>query len=229
MKLGRLFGFGVKSRRDASTTLLAKLPEINSFVEISLGACATRESVAVNDVSAGHLVTRISAGMFPGVVADFLYINGAGKYRFATICKHVDAEQAFFELPASIKTLESFADRRTDLRVPWVIPVQWRYAPDGKGYGEFLSASMMDLSRGGTSLVVGRELKVGAQVEVRFTLKSKAAPLVELCQVVRAAKIETSDRNAAGIKFIEIDPADAEMLSTFVYERQSERRDRGIV
>jgi c-di-GMP-binding flagellar brake protein YcgR len=107
--------------------------------------------------------------------------------------------------------------------------VQWRYAPDGEGYGPFLDASMMDLSRGGASLVVGRELKVGSRVEVRFVLKSKSEPFVELCQVVRAAKIETSDKNAAGIQFMEIDRQNEQILAGFVTERQALRRSRGVI
>jgi hypothetical protein len=227
--MGRTLGFGIRSRRNVTLQTLAKFPEIHSFVEIGIGGRTERESVAVNEITPAYVATRPVAGMLVGAVADFLYINPTGKFRFSTVCTRIGAEQAYFKLPTEIKTIENFADRRTYVRVACVIPVQWRYAPDGQGYGEFLAASMMDISRGGASLVVGRELKVGSQVEVRFTLKSKAVPVVEVCQVMRAAKIETSDRNAAGIRFIEIDHSEAEMLSTFVHERQTQRRDRGIV
>ncbi len=88
---------------------------------------------------------------------------------------------------------------------------------------------MMDVSRGGASLVVGRELKPGTQVEVRFMIESKDQPLTEIGQVVRAAKIETSDRNSAGIRFLAVDPEDERMLDEFIVERQQLRRSRGIV
>jgi c-di-GMP-binding flagellar brake protein YcgR len=88
---------------------------------------------------------------------------------------------------------------------------------------------MKDLSRGGSSLVVNAELPVGSQVEARFTLKTKTDPVVQVCQVVRASKIQTSDKNVFGIRFVDIDSAEAEKLDTFVHERQAQRRNRGIV
>jgi len=220
---------GGRARPNASAELREKLPEVNAFVEIAIDGSSQRESVSINEINPNGVVTRHLAGLGPGVAADFLYTNAAGRFRFATVCAKVDATAAWFDFPTSIKTIESFANRRTAARVPWVIPVQWRYAPDGQGYGEFLTASLVDLSRGGASLVVGRELKAGAQVEVRFVLKSKTEPLVELCQVVRAAKIEKSDKNAAGIRFLEVDPADERILVDFVGEQQMLRRDRGVV
>jgi c-di-GMP-binding flagellar brake protein YcgR len=88
---------------------------------------------------------------------------------------------------------------------------------------------MMDLSRGGASLVVSREIKVKAQVEVRFTLKTGAKPFVEVCEVVRATRIETSDKYGAGIRFLEIDAQDERTLVAFLEERQKRRRERGVV
>jgi hypothetical protein len=214
---------------DETPELREKLPQINAFVDIGMDGGRDRKSVSVSDITAKGLVTGCPDGLAAGATADFLYINDLGRFRFATVCRSIEGGHAVFDLPTSIKTIESFAYRRTAPRVPWVIPVEWRYAPDGNGYGEFLPASMKDLSRGGASLVVGRELKEGTRIEVRFVLKSKAKPLVEICQVVRAAKIERSDRNAAGIAFIGVDSEDARALSEFINERQSIRRDRGVV
>jgi hypothetical protein len=229
MSIARAFGFGNRSRRNASPDARGKLPEVNSFVEISIGGSSARESLPVNEISATHIVTRLGAGMVVGAVADFLYITSQGRFRMLTVCSQTDAEQAFFDLPTDIKTIEAFAQRRSDVRVPCVIPVQWRYAPGGRGNGNYLPGSMKDLSRGGTSLVVGAALKVGAQVEARFTLKTKGAPVVQVCEVVRATKIELSDKNMFGARFVEIDVDDADMLDTFVHERQTQRRNRGIV
>jgi hypothetical protein len=228
MNLLRALGFG-KARANPPPTAYQRLPLINSFVEVALGGSRHRDSVSINEIGAKCLVTRRLDAAAPGVTADFVYTNDIGKFRFATVCSKVDLAGTYFDMPAEIKTIESFADRRRAERVPWIVPVQWRYAPDGEGYGPFLDASMMDLSRGGASLVVGRELKVGSRVEVRFVLKSKSEPFVELCQVVRAAKIETSDKNAAGIQFMEIDRQNEQILAGFVTERQALRRSRGVI
>jgi hypothetical protein len=229
MNLLRLLGLGKPSDEDDDRRMRQQLPLVNSFVEIALAGSRGRISVPISDITRETLVTRPVAGITPGIAADFLYTNDIGKFRFATVCSAVDTDATIFALPTTIKTIQSFGDRRSASRVPWLIPVQWRYAPDGVGYGPFLDASMMDLSRGGASLVVGRELKAGSQVEVRFSLKSKEEPFIELCQVVRAAKIETSDKNAAGIRFVEIDRENERILSEFVNERQALRRDRGVV
>jgi hypothetical protein len=206
-----------------------QLPLVNSFVEIALNGSRRSISVAINAIGDSSLTTRPLADVAPGNPADFVYTNDVGRFHFKTVCSRVDESETVFALPSAIKTVESFADRRSSARVPWLIPVEWRYAPDGAGYGDFLKASMMDVSRGGASLVVGRELKPGSQVEVRFTLKSKSEPFVELCHVVRAAKIETSDKNTAGIRFVRIDADDERMLSEFVNERQALRRERGVI
>jgi hypothetical protein len=210
-------------------SLRDKLPSINAFVDIAIGGSLHRESVPVNDITASAIVTRCPNGLQPGESADFLYGNAFGRFRFATACAKVDGKEAYFELPAAVKTLESYGDRRTSERVPWLLPVQWRYAPSGSGYGDFLAGSLMDISRGGASLVVGRMLKPGSQVELRFALKSQQEPFVELCQVVRAAKIETSDKNAAGILFLDLDPHDERTLGEYLDERLTLRRDRGVV
>lgn len=210
-------------------TLTQQLPLVNSFVEIALNGSRRSISVPIDAIDDNGLTTRQLADLRPGSSADFVYTNEVGRFHFKTVCSQVEESAAIFALPAEIKTIESFDDRRQSARVPWLIPVEWRYAPDGVGYGEFLKASMMDLSGGGASLVVGRELKPGSQVEVRFTLKSKTEPFVELCHVVRAAKIETSDKNAAGIRFVQIDAADERVLNEFVLERQALRRERGVI
>jgi hypothetical protein len=218
-----------KARRSAHADLRDKLPLVHSFVEVAVKGRVGRSSVCVDELTRTELTVRRIDGLAPGDEADFVYSTGRGKYRFHTSCTNVNDVAVTFALPATIKTIESYAERRSSARVPWIIPVQWRYAPGGEGYGEFLSASMMDLSRGGASLVVGRELKPGAQVEVRFTVKSRSEPLVEIGQVVRAARIETSNRNAAGIRFLEVGRENERILTEFVSERQALRRERGVV
>jgi c-di-GMP-binding flagellar brake protein YcgR len=135
---------------------------------------------------------------------------------------------AYFEMPSTIKRLESFAHRGA-ARVDKVIPIDWRYAPDGEGYGDFASGSMSDLSRGGASLVVGRAIKPGTSLEVRFALDPKGAKLVEICQVMRASKIGTSANFTAGIRFLAMSSANETALMKFLQELQATRRDRGIV
>jgi c-di-GMP-binding flagellar brake protein YcgR len=225
----RILGLNRKAETTVRSEQHGKLPEINSFVDVAVGAGLDRESVPVNNVTRHAIVLRHLEGLEPGTAADLLYINASGKYRFRTVCSAVVGNEAYLELPGSIKTIEQFSARRMAERIQWVTQVQWRYAPDAKGFGDFLPASMMDVSRGGASLVVRRDLKVGSQVEVRFVLNSKNQPFVEICEVVRAAKVERSDKYAVGIRFLAIDLQDERILNASLEERRSTRRQRGVV
>ncbi len=218
-----------KAEPAAPSELHGKLPEINAFVDIGVGGSLNRESVPINAITAGAIVVRRLDGLEVGAAADFLYTNASGKYRFRTVCTKVEGNEAHLDLPESIKTIEKFSARRMAERIPWVAQVQWRYAPDGQGFGDFLPASMMDVSRRGASLVVGRAIKLGSQVEVRFVLNSKRRPFIEVCEVVRSAKIETSEKYAIGIRFLGIDRQDERMLIQSLEERRSLRRQRGVV
>jgi hypothetical protein len=225
----RALGLSRKAEKPVRNELHGKLPEVNAFVDVAIGGSLDRESVPVNSVTPNAIALRHLDGLDPGTAADLLYTNASGKFRLRTVCTRVEGNEAYLDLPGSIKTIELFSARRTAERIPWVAQVQWRYAPDGKGFGHFLAASMMDVSRGGASFVVGRDLKVGSQVEVRFVLNSKGQPFTEVCEIVRARKIGTTDKHAVGIRFLAIDPQAERMLNQSLEDRRSTRRQRGVV
>jgi hypothetical protein len=205
------------------------LPQINAFVEIAVNGDRRRRSVPVNAITPQRLITRGLPGLRPGDVADFLYTNDIGRFRFDTACVEAGPAEAAFALPAQIKTIESFANRRSAPRVPWLGPAQWRFAPQGEGYGTYLPASMMDVSSSGASIVVARSLREGAEVEVRFRLESERVVLAALSHVVRTTKLERSHKSVAGLRFVEIDPDAQRTLGEFVIEQQQARRERGVV
>lgn len=229
MKFFGALGRPRKDETDPLRGLRDKLPEIHAFIELRFNGGSQGQSVSVNDVSSTELITRSAKHLCAGMPVDFLYVNSVGRFRFSTACTRVEGDEAHFALPETIKTIESYASRRGSPRIAKLMPVEWRYAPDREGYGAYLSGSLMDLSYRGASLVVSRSLKIGQLVEVRFTLDPKDKPLVELSEVVRASKIETSGRNAAGIRFVELNRQDERALVKFLDELQSTRRERGVV
>ena len=228
MKFFDLLGRPRKPEPDSWRSLRDKLPEIHAFIELRFDGGARGQSVSVNDVSSTGLVTRCPKDLTAGMLVDFLYVNSTGRFRFSTTCNRVDGDEARFLLPDEIKTIEAYA-RGAGRRGSKLMPVEWRYAPDREGYGDYMAGSLMDLSYRGASLVVTRSLKIGQLVEVRFALDPKEKPLVELSEVVRASKIENSGRNAAGIRFIELNRQDERALVKFLDELQTTRRDRGVV
>ena len=84
------------------------------------------------------------------------------------------------------------------MRIDATVPAQWRFAPGGKGTGDYVRGSLTDISRSGASLIVDREVKKGTFVETRFSVSTAAAPLVLLGEVMRSSAIESSKKTIVG-------------------------------
>ncbi len=229
MKLFKVFG---GSPRVASGSRVAReqLPEVNAFVEVAVGGDARRrQSIPVDAIDAQTFSMRLLPGLDVGTSADFVYTTPAGRFRFTTVCCRLDTRQAHFETPLEVRTLSSFGGKRSSVRFELVLPAQWRFAPDGKGNGEFEKGAMCDISRGGAALTLARDVKNGAYLEVRFSLEPASPPIVALGQVLRSVKIAKSGKSSAAIRFVDLSRSHEDQINTFIREHQLMRRDRGVV
>lgn len=233
MKFPKLFGFGRDSADGEADNGPARstLPELNGFVDVAVGGARERQSIPIDRLSKESFSTRLLPGLAAGVSADFVYTNSIGKFRFAVVCDSVDDAQAHFKLPERVKTIANFSTQRSAMRLDSIVPTLWRYAPGGEGNGPFLKGSLTDLSVVGASLVVGRDLKVGSQVEVRFTLESSPEPINIIGEVMRATKIQIGsvEKSATGIRFHDVGPGGEQAIDKFIHGRQADRRDRGMI
>ncbi|GAC1404452.1 MAG: hypothetical protein NVSMB64_07690 [Candidatus Velthaea sp.] len=225
----RALGLRLKTRDNA---LRAKLPALDAFVDLAI-LRGNSGSVSVDALDAKSIETSMLPGLTVGAVAIFGYTNAAGKFRFAAKCIGINGSQAVFELPKTIETLQKLGSsgggqKRSSVRLDVTVPAQWRPAPGGKGDGEFIRASLTDISRTGASLISNRELSKGSQVELRLALNSASAPMVLLGEVMRASKIERSGKNSLGLRFQGMSPADDREIMEFINKRQAERRSRGL-
>jgi c-di-GMP-binding flagellar brake protein YcgR len=118
--------------------------------------------------------------------------------------------------------------QRATVRLDVTVPGQWRYAAGGKATGEYLRGALTDLSRTGASLTVEREAKMGTQIELKFSIGTSAQPMVMLCQVMRASKIEASGKMSLGLRFHGVTPDEDRAIMEFINKRQAERRSRGL-
>jgi c-di-GMP-binding flagellar brake protein YcgR len=186
--------------------------------------------VCIEAIDAKSFTCSSSADVKPGQIGVIVYSTATGKFRFTAKCTAVRGEHATFDLPKTIETLAKFggAQQRQTVRLDATVPAQWRYAPGGKGNGEFTRASLTDISRSGASLIVDREISRGTQVEVRFTLNTASAPVIFLGEVMRASKIEKSGKVSLGLKFHGVRPEDDRAIMEFINKRQAERRSRGL-
>src|SRR5580658_315648 len=223
----RLLGLRPKSMREQTKL---KLPQVNTFVELAAIGNGPRGSVCVESVQDKGLAVTTLPGLAAGQLAVFSYQNPHGRFRFSTRCTAVRGKHAHFGMPLRIETLQLFAgaQKRAAVRLDATVPAQWRYAPAGKGTGEFIRASLTDISRSGASLIVDREVKKGTFVEVRFGVSTAATPLALLGEVMRTANIEATKKLSLGLRFHGLKAEEDRAIMEFINKRQAERRSRGL-
>ncbi|MHB8178549.1 MAG: flagellar brake protein [Vulcanimicrobiaceae bacterium] len=207
----------------------SKLPIPDSFVDVFVGGRPSR-SVTVESVGPKVLVTREALGR-AGEMARFIYATPAGRFRFGTRIVGVSGQTTTFELPRQVELVAaaSGAQKRSSVRLDALVPGYWRYAPNGKGVGEFAKGNVRDISRGGCSLIADRQFKLGQTVEVKLQLSSTGVPLVLLGEVMRAEPIPTSGKHSHGLRFQAVTAQEDHAIMEFINRRQAELRNRGLV
>ena len=210
----------------------SKLPNANAFVDIVV-AGRTSRSVSVDSITAKGIVVRGVIGR-SGETAVMLYDSGHGRLRAATKITGASGDRTTLALPARVTSASSSpgsgggAQKRQTVRLDALVPGTWRFAPGGKGTGEFVKANIRDISRGGCSLILDRELKRGTSVEVQLRLREGGAPLVLLGEVMRQERIASSGRFSHGLRFHGIRPEEDHAIVEFINRKQAELRSRGL-
>jgi len=222
-----MLGFGP---RPISAQMKLKLPQANSFVDVVITGGGPRGSVCVESVTDRNVAVSTLAGIETGRTGVFSYNTVSGKFRFSSKCVALRGRTAFFAIPQRIETLQVFsgAHQRAAVRLDATVPAHWRFAPGGKGSGDYARASLTDISRSGASLIVDREVKKGTFVETRFAVSTAAAPLVLLGEVMRSSAIESSKKVSLGLRFHGVKPEEDRAIMEFINKRQAERRNRGL-
>ncbi len=223
----RMLGFGPKPIRPQ---LKLKLPAVNSFVDVVMIGHGPRGSVCVEALNERSFVVGALAEMRVGGTGVFSYDNAAGRFRFSSKCVAVRGATAVFALPERVETLQAFteAKQRAAVRLDATVPAQWRFAPGGRGSGDYVRASLTDISRSGASLIVDRDVKKGSFVEVRFAVSTAATPLVLLGEVMRNSPLESSKKISLGLRFHGMKAEEDRAIMEFINKRQAERRNRGL-
>jgi hypothetical protein len=221
-----LFGLGRKAAPPLGKT---KLPAVNSFVALAMAGGGPRGSVCVETIGARSLTVSALPGLKSGATGVFSYENSNGRFRFSSRCLDVRSA-AVFALPERIETLQTFsgAQARAAVRLDATVPAHWRFAPGGRGSGEYVRASLTDISRSGASLIVDRDVKKGSFVEARFAISTAAAPLVFLGEVMRSEPIESTKKTSLGLRFTGVKPDEDRAIMDYINRRQAERRNRGL-
>ncbi len=216
--------FGGSSNRLPS----AKLPQVNTFIDAIVAGRPSR-SVTVESVGAKGIVTRESLGR-PGETAVLLYTTGAGRFRAASKIASSNGTSTVFEMPRHVALVGAAtgAQKRQSVRLDALVIGGWRFAPAGKGAGEFVRATIRDISRGGCSLITDRAMKHGTMVEVKMDLNSAGAPLMLLGEVMRHEEIKTSGKQSHGLRFHGLRPEEDQAIVEFINRKQTDLRNRGL-
>lgn len=216
--------------RPLSAQFKLKLPQLNGFVDVALTGGGPRGSVCFEALTERSFTVNALPGMKPGSTGVFSYTNAVGKFRFSAKCSALRGDTAVFSIPERIETLQVFSEahKRAAVRIDATVPAQWRFAPGGRGSGDYARASLTDISRSGASLIVDRDVKKGTYVEARFAVSTAVAPLVLLGEVMRNSAIETTKRVSLGLRFHGIKPEEDRAIMEFINKRQAERRNRGL-
>ncbi len=217
-------------RRPLSDQLKIKLPQLNSFVALAMTGSGPRGSVCVESLTDRNLTVTALPGTSTGGTGVFTYENPVGKFRFASKCVALRSGIATFAMPERIEALHVFASakHREAVRLDTTLTARWRFAPGGRGSGEFARAALTDISRTGASLIVDREIRRGTYLETCFTVSPAAPPLVLLGEVMRSSGIESSKKISLGLRFNAVKPAEDRAITEFINKRQAERRNRGL-
>jgi hypothetical protein len=216
--------------RPRSDQLKLKLPQLDSFVALAMTGSGPRGSVCVESLTERNLTVAALPGTAAGGTGVFTYENAVGKFRFASKCVALRAGIATFAIPERIEALHVFASgqQRTANRLDATVTAHWRFAPGGRGSGDFARASLTDISRTGASLIVDREIRRGTYLETCFAVSPAEPPLVLLGEVMRSSGIDSSKKIALGLRFNAVKPADDRAITEFINKRHAERRSRGL-
>lgn len=206
----------------------SKLPQVNAAAEVIVGGRAAR-SVTVEACTPKGIVTRDVLGR-PGEVAVIVYSTSAGRYRAQTKIAAVSASSTQFEFPKRVDLVGAAtgAQKRSSVRLDTLVNGSWRFAPGGKGTGEFVRATVRDISRGGCALNTDRALKLGTKVEVKLVLRDDSAPITLLAEVMRHQEIRSSGKHSHGLRFHGVRPEEDHAIIEFINRKQAELRSRGL-
>ncbi|MHB8147820.1 MAG: PilZ domain-containing protein [Vulcanimicrobiaceae bacterium] len=205
-----------------------KLPQVNSFIDVVVAGRPSR-SVTVESVGGKGIVTRELVGRV-GEGAVLLYTTGAGRFRASSKIVASSGSNTVFEFPKKVDLVGTAtgAQKRQSVRLDALVIGQWRFAPGGKGMGEFVRATIRDISRGGCSIITDRALKHGTMVEVKMDLNATGASLVLLGEVMRHEEIKTSGKQSHGLRFQGVRPEEDHAIIEFINRKQTELRSRGL-
>lgn len=203
-----------------------QLPALHSFVDVAISGRPAR-SVSVEEITPKEIIVGDVLGR-AGERGAFIYQTAMGRFRFGAAILAVKDGMTHFQMPARVESLGGGMQKRASVRMDVLVSGSWRLAPDRQGTGDFMRASIRDISRGGCSLIIDRQCKTGQLLEVRLNLRADAVPLNVIGEVMRVEQIPTSGKFSHGLRFSGVTPAEDRAILEFINRKQADLRNRGL-
>jgi hypothetical protein len=201
-------------------------PEVNSFVYVTIGV--SEEFLPIESVASSSFAIRCPKNAEVGDKVPFAYVSGTRRFGFTAACTHIEDRTATFVRPQDITLVGTFSDRRHAFRIKCVIPVLFRFAPNGVGSGEFVETSVADISIIGASMLLPAEPTEGECVEITFELKGQGEPFRVIADVSRPGHAQPSGRVLAGLTFHDLGERDAKAIDNFMVQFRHGIRERSL-
>lgn len=202
-----------------------ELPQLHAFLDVFVGGRPPQHVIVEAVDERGILLAGVLG--VAGEAATLVYTTPAGKFRAETRVVSVGENMLLEGIRSPENVGAGGGQKRRDVRLDALVQGAWRFAPGGKGIGDFGKCSIGDISRGGCSVIVDRELRAGTQIEVRLYLKA-AETLELLAEVMRHHTIAQSGKHSHGVRFVGLRPAEDREIADFINRRQSDLRNRGL-
>jgi c-di-GMP-binding flagellar brake protein YcgR len=156
---------------------------------------------------------RTSVVTFESVVLNRMRVGGALEVLLANPESVEEANRSFF-------------------RFAYQVPVRLKLPPVEEQPARMVDAETLDLAGGGIACVLGERVDAGSPVEVSISLEDRVrAPVTARGHVVRVVAQPSARKLTyrVGIVFDGIAEADRQRLINFIFAKQREYRQRGLL
>lgn len=209
-----------------------RLIQINRKIRVNLLIDRENSYVSnIQDVKDQELLISIpTRGTKPLILNDgdlikVSFISDLARYEFQTKVlgrRYDNIPMYALALPEVCRRIQL----RKFARVPTVLEVMYAEVPDEGEKYEFIKCTSLDLSGGGSRLMLKKALPVGARLIVRMNIPTSDGPehLELLGKVVRTLPDENLKYYHTAVQFIKISRRQQDLIVRYIFAKMSEQR-----
>ncbi len=186
----------------------------------------TEETIVVQPLMRGTQMLKLTTGQKVTLIAE----KRMNPYFFETTvasASHVEGEVISIQRPPD----RSGAQKRSFVRIDVVIPqTQVWVEKDGK-YGPTVQGTILNISAGGARLMTKEPLPSETDVLLKFMLPQKFGQIMTTGQTIGSWEVvgEGGKSYRTTLKFVDLKDKDRDVIIKFVFQRERDLRQRGVL